>query len=1709
MYAISVIRWVCKPMQWWLCIGLVILLVQAASAGEARGIQWLQGQIQANGQLIDEPGSSALPAQIRTETALALDVLAKPLPPNLQPAIDALDGPTVEILARKSLAQQLTAVDPVHLPALVQQQNADGGFGAAKGQGSNVLDTAWALAALAQSNAAQGAPIAQALGWLLAAQQADGRWALAPDGDALVPTAQVARALQAHRRASGVAAALGKARQWLLSQRSAAPSWGSPARDALSLLAVLAGMPTADAAAQAVQTLKAAQRSNGSWEDDSYTTALALQALAWAGRPVTNPDLASLDLIVLDADTDAPVSGALVRLAQRALQGSTDAQGRVNFTQLVQGPDRLDIEAPGYRPVSSPIQLQAGQRLDLGPIRLKAATSASSGVTLSGVARYFNGSAYSPANGARISAGGQTTTADRTGAYRLEGLVAGSIAISASYSSYPSIQASTTAQAGQVVEFNPVFQFQPNSTARLTVVVTDAATGHPLPGAVAALPGTIRRTDTTGRAVFTSGLKTGTNQVTISRPAYEQALVSFDIVDGRGLEISVALAPVTGNQTVLRGVVTDADTQQPLAGVGVSVADPPLRATTDAQGTYSLTHAQLAGTRTVEFGLAGYLAHTQTVSIASAAVSVFNVPLRQQSQASGQARLDVSVVQRGAGLPLAGAAIEVSGANRHTVAADADGKASLSGLQPGATQVMVSAPGFESAMASVTVKPGQIYRLPVELQPLTSPLQKLYGQVIDAVSQQPVSGAQISLSGAITASTTSAANGYYEFDGVAPGEVVLDAARTGYVALQKSFRLDGTTEVKLPLTPAWQPVPGSAWQVFGSVVDADTLEPLVGADLVLEEVLPGSAVISTVRGSTRLGGSFSFDGLTQTHARISVSLNGYDTALLPFSRLADSQALGTIKLKRSYDAALPDLMLSRPDRSALVHDENTFKASGKITARVTNNSNYDAGGFDAIAFLDNDGDQLWDPARDRLLSKLRVPALAAQQSLPLEWDLAPFQLPFRDAPIYLMADSALEVIENIEGNNSLRVGVSCAGGGGVQDVGVCIDTSGSVAHLYNLEMDGVIKAVENPNIIPHDGSIRFMLGTDYEMYYGSDITPLHEARILTPAVLPQLIQDLRSKRNPGGYSSGPTCVRRMSEYMKSLPQTSGSRTVITVGDGYWEGIAKAQSELPNTVANGVGRVDVIGIGSVNLPELEANAWPKPANSLHGGKVTVAYSASEVATAMAQALGAAAQSVDLTLGSLRLVDKGAGRPLALRARIGNAGSPSQPASVRFHQGTGLLGEIAIQALQTGEWVDVELPEARLSGSEPLRAVVDEGRANAECNTANNRQQIDVAAANRVAGLKVQTDQASYPSNAPVQLGAMAQNLGSFAAEFSLVLTIEDARGIEVARFNAADLGSLDAGASRHHAQPWGTGSVRAGSYVLRGWLLDSDGAVAAEDRTLFAIVAGTGIGATGAGITVSTDRKVYAPDARVRIDKLARNLAANAPLDDAMIALTVRDPQGTVVLTHEYPAQQIAPNGLRSESLVQRLVAAPTGMHAVDAQLLDGRRQVVASASTRYEVVAGNRLPPPAEGLGGSVALARSSLRAGEAQARDDTVHNTGTTDWKGLKVARVIASEDGRELHRQDTVIDLSPGARHQWPASPVPTAALRPGGHVALLIADIGGSPVVLDQQSFQVVDGAPAQAHPIPALGSGALLLLSLLVPGAALAAARARRRGHGGPR
>ena len=225
----------------WLCVSWLFLAGSAFAQGSTdpavqRGVAWLQGQIQASGQLASEAGSPALPMQVRSEAAITLRRLAQTAPPALYTAIEGATPDTTEYLARKAIGKQLAAVsDATHLDALIKLQNADGGFGAAAGLASNAQDTAWALRALAANQASSAAAV-KALGWLLSAQQADGQWKLVPDGDAVVTTALAVQALTLYRQQPAVQAALGKARTWLTGQRTAQQTWGDDLRTAHALL---------------------------------------------------------------------------------------------------------------------------------------------------------------------------------------------------------------------------------------------------------------------------------------------------------------------------------------------------------------------------------------------------------------------------------------------------------------------------------------------------------------------------------------------------------------------------------------------------------------------------------------------------------------------------------------------------------------------------------------------------------------------------------------------------------------------------------------------------------------------------------------------------------------------------------------------------------------------------------------------------------------------------------------------------------------------------------------------------------------------------------------------------------------------------------------------------------------------------------------------------------------------------------------------------------------------------------------------------------------------------------------------------------------------------------------------------------------------------------------------------------------------------------
>ncbi|MDR0276006.1 MAG: carboxypeptidase regulatory-like domain-containing protein, partial [Burkholderiaceae bacterium] len=352
-------------------LGWLLLAGQALAQGTdpaiQKGLAWLQGQIGSNGQLASEAASPALPMQVRSETATTLKALSATVPAALYAAIDGITPDTTEYLARKALAKQLAgSPNAPALNALVQMQNADGGFGAAVGLQSNPLDTAHALMALAP---ARTDTTLRALMWLAGSQQANGSWLLQPDSDAVVTTALATQALTPYRDQADAQAALTKARAWLLAQRNTAQTWDDDMRTAQALLAVLPGLDSAASVQPAIDALRASQLADGSWAGDPYTTALALRALWAMAQP--NPNQILIQGRVVDGQTGLALSGVSVALnGAQSYSQPTDANGQFEFTNPAPGSYTLSVSQTGFGTVTGAIAAAAGQTLNIGTIAL-------------------------------------------------------------------------------------------------------------------------------------------------------------------------------------------------------------------------------------------------------------------------------------------------------------------------------------------------------------------------------------------------------------------------------------------------------------------------------------------------------------------------------------------------------------------------------------------------------------------------------------------------------------------------------------------------------------------------------------------------------------------------------------------------------------------------------------------------------------------------------------------------------------------------------------------------------------------------------------------------------------------------------------------------------------------------------------------------------------------------------------------------------------------------------------------------------------------------------------------------------------------------------------------------------------------------------------------------------------------------------------------
>lgn len=364
-------------------------------------------------------------------------------------------------------------------------------------------------------------------------------------------------------------------------------------------------------------------------------------------------------------------------------------------------------------------------------------------------------------------------------------------------------------------------------------------------------------------------------------------------------------------------------------------------------------------------------------------------------------------------------------------------------------------------------------------------------------------------------------------------------------------------------------------------------------------------------------------------------------------------------------------------------------------------------------------------------------------------------------------------------------------------------------------------------------------------------------------------------------------------------------------------------------------------------------------------------------------------------------------------------------------------------------------------------------------------IPVVRADDGLALGVSTDRPVYGADDQVLIAAPVANAGVVSASGSVAFEIyASVDNSLVATLPAVPFQSIAAGGQSTVGTQWLTGATVVGYYYVHASLYDAQGRLADEATAPFEIVAST-TGSPAASLRTTTDRAVYHTTDRVLIDNLARNLTSNYAIGDTLLRVAVTGPSGQVVLAQDIALGELVPGGLTERGLTQVLSAAPQGFYRVGGTLLNGRGQVLATASAAYEVREDLGLA-----IAGTVAVDKPLILQGETQTCTDTVRNRGTQPVTALRVRQTLARLDQEQLVNQTEVsVDIAAGGSDTLVRS-FDTRPLALGDYACALETYVSGQWKALANATFHV-DPPPIRINAEMAVGKKGRLLILLDPP------------------
>lgn len=590
-------------------IALFILLFAVVNAQAAIDSTWLVSQQNPDGSF-NAQNDIAYQVQNTSEALQTLYELGdiSQIDENLAlQIIDVSDSSHLENVVRKIVANKNANLD---VSVLVSQLklfiNSDGGFGSIVGYQSTILETALAVQILAVSGGLLDDDFNYAVSYLINRQNTDGSWSSAGNVSSVYITATVSLALQKAQAVFNVSDKINSANIFLANYVQNNIADVETFEIALAILSIAPTTSDKTIYQPLLDRLQITRDVDGSWAQDTYTTALAMRAL-YIGEQVVpvNEDLSS---VVNPGSGISAVTGVITEnLTGQVLVGvsvsistadganvstTTDVDGRYTISNLFPGSASVSVDLAGYHTISSTPVLSAGviYRFNLALVRQPAPVPVD---IIGSVVDVDNGSPLTGANIQIVNRGVGVLT-DAGGDFLINNLSPGSISMLVSKAGYISRSYTISVTSGGIVNLGLVTLTSGSATndfSTLTGIITDAISAQPLNGVAISLSGADNQSafsDVNGRFTI-SNVRPGDSNITAALAGYIKAVSSINITTGINVEFNAFLVKSDNQaQVTVQGNVVDNETLLPLSGAEIQVIGQSQLVQTNTNGEFQI-----------------------------------------------------------------------------------------------------------------------------------------------------------------------------------------------------------------------------------------------------------------------------------------------------------------------------------------------------------------------------------------------------------------------------------------------------------------------------------------------------------------------------------------------------------------------------------------------------------------------------------------------------------------------------------------------------------------------------------------------------------------------------------------------------------------------------------------------------------------------------------------------------------------------------------------------------------------------------------------------------------------------------------------------------------------------------------------------------------------------------------------------------------------